>query len=314
MTRFVLGTAAFGLAYGTAIPRALPAEADVLAMLDRSGRLGFAGVDTARAYGSSEERIGRHLALGSGFAPGQVMTKLSPLPNVVNDATPSAAGEAARASLDESRRALGIDRLERVLLHRAAHLDIANGAIWHALLREQDAGRIGTVGVSVQTPAELERCLADDRVQAVQLPCNVLDRRFDNPETEARLLAARVHREVRSVFLQGVLTADNAAAFPETGAPYDSEGVAAWLRRGADVFAGGALDAFCASYVAGLAWVDGMVFGVDNMQQIERLAVLRAAPPMDRETRQRVRAARPDVPDALLDPSKWKARNRIDAA
>lgn len=304
--RIVLGSAAFGLAYGTAIARDLPEETAVETMLRCAADAGFAAVDTARAYGLAEERIGRHLRHGLGFAPNQVMTKLSPLAAIGPDSAPAAAAEAARDSLARSRAALGIDRLERVLLHRASHLDLAGGAIWETLLRQQDAGRIGTLGVSVQTPAELERGLAADRVEAIQLPCNVLDRRFDDPALETRLAGSPVRFEARSVFLQGVLAAGRAEAFPDIGRDYDRPALVKWLAGEAKA-GGGALDAFCAGYVAGLPWVDAIVFGVDDVGQIDRLARLAAAAPIGLGERARIRATRPHVPDDLLDPSRWTA-------
>lgn len=306
--RYILGTASFGLAYGTAIRRELPQEDTVQDLLQQSAEVGFAGVDTARAYGSSEERIGRHLAGGSGFAPSQVSTKLSPLTQISHATSASEAAAAARESLTQSRQALGVDRLERVLLHRAGHIDLCGGAIWEVLKREQDAGRIGTLGVSVQSPVELERCLGENRVQTVQLACNILDHRFDNEQMEEKLVAASKDIEVRSVFLQGVLTAGDDRVFPVIGAPYDSTELCSWLRGAADRLSAGALDALCATYVASLPWVSAMVFGVDDETQLKRLAKLRQMPLLPQATRFGLRASRPVVPQDLLDPAKWAAR------
>lgn len=306
--RYILGTASFGLPYGTAIGRTLPQEDTVQDLLQQSAEVGFAGVDTARVYGSSEERIGRHLAGGLGLAAGQVSTKLSPLTQISYNTPAYKAAAAAHESLAQSRQALGVDRLERVLLHRASHIDLCGGAVWDVLKREQYAGRIGTLGVSIQSPAELERCLGEDRVQTVQLPCNILDYRFDNEWMEEKLVTASKDIEVRSVFLQGVLTADDDKVFPVIGAPYNSTELCCWLRSAADRLFAGALDALCATYVASLPWVDAMVFGVDDETQLKRLAELRRMPLLSQAKRLGLRTNRPVAPQDLLDPAKWATR------
>jgi spore coat polysaccharide biosynthesis protein SpsF len=303
-----LGTANLGLAYGTAIRRDLPSAEHAETMLRRARKLGFAAVDTAAAYGESETRIGRHLVTGRGFTAAQVGTKIAPLDELAPSTAPATARRLAAASLDRSRRALGVERLQRVLLHRASQLELAGGAVWRSLLVERAAGRIVELGVSVQSWREARTVLGRTDVDVVQLPCNILDWRFDSAAMR-RLVSTRrtpVAIEVRSVFLQGVLVTRDHRRWPEIPRPYARADTVAWLRGAAERFADGALDALCLRYVASLPWADAIVVGADDVGQLDRLAAIATLGPFAPEVVEALRRSRPHLPAELLNPALWR--------
>lgn len=111
-----LGTVKFGRNEGVKYPRAfdLPDDGHVIALLEEARRLGINLLDTAPAYGSSEERLGRLLPgrrddwvivtkAGERFEAGQSRFDFSP--------------SAIRASVEQSLRRLRADHLDAVLLH-----------------------------------------------------------------------------------------------------------------------------------------------------------------------------------------------------
>ena len=64
------------------------------------------------------------------------------------------------------------------------------------------------IGVSVQTPEkELRTTLAIDDISVIQMPFNILDRRWDDliPEISKQKKNRNLQIHVRSVFLQGLL-------------------------------------------------------------------------------------------------------------
>ncbi len=308
----VLGTANLGLPYGAAIRRDLPTDQEAEAILRHARHCGFRAVDTARAYGLSEARIGGHLKIGEGFHRDEIYTKIDPLSGLDAETSPELACELAEESLARSREALNIGKLRRVLLHRASQLDDAAGAVWSYLIRERSAGGIAEIGVSVQDTKEAERALQCPDIDAVQLPCNILDWRFDGLDLSQTLerVSGPVRIEARSIFLQGVLPSGTASVFPDLPMAYDRGIIVNWLQRTADEFSGGAIDALCLRYVASLGWIDAIVVGADSVSQVERQAALAEFKPLSTDAVAAIRASRPVIPEALLNPSLWLTHGR----
>lgn len=149
-----LGTVKFGRNQQVKYPNGfeLPSDAQILSLLDTARENGINLLDTAPAYGSSEERIGP--LLDSRRDDWVLMTK---------------AGEefsgggshfdfsrsAIAASIDRSLRRLRTDRLDCVLLHSDGNdLDVLDrsGAV-EALRACREAGKVLSIGISTKTVA-----------------------------------------------------------------------------------------------------------------------------------------------------------------
>ncbi len=207
--RLVLGSAQWGMPYGIANLSGPPADEELEAMLARARDAGLREIDTARAYGESEARIGRALGAIPSIEGWRVLTKLAP--DVHEPGVGIADGlERVATSLADSRMALGQDALPVVLLHRFGHRHACGGKLWRTLLAERDAGRIGSLGVSAATPEEAWAALDDPDVEVIQVASSLLDLRLLRQEffPRARELGRTVY--VRSVFLQGVAHLDPA--------------------------------------------------------------------------------------------------------
>jgi spore coat polysaccharide biosynthesis protein SpsF len=302
----VPGTAQLGMAYGIA-RRGSPDGAEGLEMLQRAIIEGVTHLDTARGYGESEALIGALHARGwEGRA--RVVTKLSPLDELGPGATPGEARARAEASLLRSCLALRRDRLDCVLLHRAAHLDAWEGAVFAELERWQVEGRIGTLGVSVQSPDELRAALARDSVGHVQLPCNILDHRWDGMAGAIR--AARRDRRlvvhVRSALLQGLLGCGDAALWRRAHVA-DADAVSGWLARQAARLGRESAVALGLAWARGLDWADGVVVGCDSLDQLHDTVRLFRQPALSRDEIAALAADRPHLAPSSLDPAQWAA-------
>jgi aryl-alcohol dehydrogenase-like predicted oxidoreductase len=299
----VLGTANFGLPYGKALRRDLPPYEGVARILDCARSLGVQGLDTAAAYGASEERIGRYLRELGERSAFRISTKARP-----DLATsPEAAREMLREALEASKTALSPGRLDQFLLHRWEHRHLWAGVLWSDLLQLKEEGAGWRLGASVQGPEEASEALGSPGVETVQIACNILDWRYDEPEL-ARLLAEtaeHVRIEVRSVFLQGLLAMPEAAVFPDIGCAYDAATIRGFLREASGDYAGGHPAALCLRYVAGLPWARALVIGVDTPEQLELLVEFLSDGPFEPDVIAEIRNRRPHVPQALLDPAKW---------
>lgn len=302
----IFGTVQLGLPYGAANSTGQPSEKEAIAMLAHAAGAGIRWLDTARAYGEAESRIGAALRRAD-CCNLSVITKLSPLTGISSE-DENAAVATAMADLARSRAALGSSRLPVLLLHRAEHLTAWGGAVWRRLLTERAAGNIGRLGVSVQSPEEALAAAANPDVQHVQLPINLLDWRW---EEAAGALTARsdITVHARSVFLQGLLVCGNIAAWPQVEGETAATIMAQLPRLAAALGRDGA-DDLCLAFVRGLPWLHGVVVGMETEAQLRRNLALAARQPLTESERSLVRSALPKLPETLLNPALWP-RKRV---
>ena len=303
---YVLGTVQFGIEYGAANHRGLPSETEVHTILSAAAEVGVTHLDTARAYGQSEPRIGAAMARGLRERLGAI-TKLRPLDDVPGFAPPGWARAAFEASVADSLRALQTSDVDVLLLHRAADLSKGNGAIRDCLRELRESGVAKVTGVSVTDPTELLSVLSDPEVGYVQMPFNLVDSRWVTPQVTAALVSRPdVIVAVRSVFLQGLLVGGDKARWPDIDG-VDTEKI----RRTIDelvVDLGRASPAdLCLAYVLGHEWVTSVVVGADTEQQVREQAELIRHKPVTREQMREIRARLGVLPEQLADPAQWPA-------
>lgn len=188
-SRLAVGSAQFGLDYGISNTDGRVDSETVLAILTRAAAAGIDLVDTAAAYGDSEEVVGA--ALSAIDNPPAVVSKLFP-------GTPAVqVGAAARSSLAR----VGGDQLAGYLLHNAE--DGLDAERWNAMDRLVEDGITDRVGVSVYHPHEVrDLWAAGVDFSIAQLPLSVFDQRFVPLLPELAERNVEIH--VRSAFLQGL--------------------------------------------------------------------------------------------------------------
>jgi aryl-alcohol dehydrogenase-like predicted oxidoreductase len=274
----VLGTAQLGGAYGIANRTGVPGPAAIAGILATAREVGVTHLDTARAYGESEQRIG---AVGHGLS---VITKVAP-------------GGPVRASVDASRAALRPAGPLTILLHRAA--DAADG--WAELRGCLASGEADRIGVSVQSPDELRRVLDLPGLGYVQLPCNILDRRWLDVDLSGR---PDLVVTVRSAYLQGLLVAGAAVTWPNLPDAERDAVVATLDKLAADLGRESRAD-LCLAYLLSLPWVTSLVVGAETEGQLRANAALIDREPLTDAEREHVLGVLPEMPAELLDPSRW---------
>ena len=302
--QLVLGSVQLGLAYGAANRTGKPSHPAALRLLQRAADAGVTSFDTARTYGDAEERLGDALK----GRKVRTTTKLAPL----SDLAPNSSRDTVRAEVDksiaDSQRALKRDVLDCVLLHRAAHRTAFDGAIWRRLKEHLVQGTIASLGVSVQNPDEARESLGDFSVRHLQLPFNVLDWRWGSAGVIAEIAKRKdVTVHARSVFLQGVLAANDASVWPRI-AGVDAPAIVAWLNGQPRAFGCDSVADLCLRYVRGQDWIDGVVIGMETEDQLDANLALIARAPLSLQDCGLIEERRPHVPVALLDPSQWPRR------
>jgi aryl-alcohol dehydrogenase-like predicted oxidoreductase len=197
--RLVLGTVQFGLAYGVSHKDGAVPYAEVGRILDLAWQSGARTLDTAAAYGESEQVIGS-LDISAGFG---VITKTVPIRAAeLGAADFTTIEQGFRGSLEKLRRR----SVDALLVHNVQNLQGRGGAeLWSRLERLRAEGATARIGISVYDVSEAEEAIRRFPVEVVQLPLNVFDQKAVRGGGLERLAARGVIIHARSVFLQGLL-------------------------------------------------------------------------------------------------------------
>lgn len=298
----VLGTVQLGMPYGAANTQGLPSPEQARVVLRAAADQGVTHVDTARAYELSEQRIGNALARGLSEHLG-VVTKVRPLSDLPADADPRWEQEAVDASVATSLRQLRTSSVDALLAHRAA--DWLRPGVRSRMVVHRESGTCRLVGASLSTPAELLTLLRDEEVGYVQLPFNLLDRRWLGPEVRSALAdRPDVVVTVRSVYLQGLLVGGVEAGWPRA-AGVDPPAIVAELDALVDDLGRASRADLCLAYVLGHPWVTSVVVGAESPRQVADSATLARRDPLAPAEIHIVEDRLPAGPPSLIDPSTW---------
>jgi spore coat polysaccharide biosynthesis protein SpsF (cytidylyltransferase family)/aryl-alcohol dehydrogenase-like predicted oxidoreductase len=297
-----LGTAQLGMDYGITNTRGRPDDAEALAIVSTALLAGVTHLDTARAYGDAELRIGTLLARWP-EVPLRIVSKLSPLTDLADDAPRADVRRAVDHSIELSCRALQRARIDVLMFHRCADMLRWDGAALERLTEHVSNGAVGQIGVSVYAPQEAVRSLADPRITQLQIPFNLLDQRWFEPQFQ-RSVAARpeVAIHARSVFLQGLLLAES-ARWPSWAEA--ALGLCADTRRLVGSLDRKSAADLCIAFARAFPWITSLVVGVASAGQLRELLALAREAPLSATQAEIVRNSFHDVPERLLNPTLW---------
>lgn len=305
VSKMVLGTAQLGMNYGVANITGTPTFYEAKNIIRTAVANGVAWIDTARAYGNSEAVVGASLH-GARSSGAKVITKLSPLTSCPKTCSADVVKAFVSESVYRSCVELSQDYLDVLLLHRADHLSEWNGEAWNCLNQLREDGKIKSLGVSVQNTTEMLLALENEQVEYIQLPFNLLDKRWlscvDKIRDIRRTRNIVIH--VRSVFLQGLLISDDPEIWRRTGCHNFSE-IIQWMDD--LVLELGVRDRvdLCLTYARSHDWIDGVVIGTESMEQLKCNIEMFGTDLMATEQLQTIDATRPLISEKVLDPANW---------
>ena len=287
-SRLMLGTVQFGLEYGIANVSGKPSFDRVCEIVRTAYENGVTALDTAAAYGTSEAVVGAALER---LGLKEAMTVVSKVPPI--EATTDAEAETViEQTLVRSLKRLRLERLAVCLLHREDDLRFLP-----VLEKMVGRGLIGGAGVSLDSERYLTQAAS---VRFIQLPCNILDRRFEAFWPVA--LKNGIHLFSRSVYLQGLLL------MPEEKIKPGVADVIPVRRRLAGIAheEGYTLSELCMRYVLSNPAIGSVLTGVDTVEQLRENVRLAASGPLPAGVLERVRSCVPDLPESLVRPALWK--------
>ncbi|MFC1546673.1 aldo/keto reductase [bacterium] len=193
MKKVALGTVQFGIDYGINNSRGKIPENEVYQILDEAYNAGIDILDTAHAYGNSEELIGRFISRNNKYF--RVVSKL-----------PACKIDNIEDVITGSLNRLNLERLYGYIIHDFLFYK-ENPEIIDILKQFKDKNKIRKIGFSLYYPHELEYLLENEKeIDLIQVPYNIFDRRFEKYFKAVKERQIELH--VRSVFLQGLFFKD----------------------------------------------------------------------------------------------------------
>ncbi len=295
ISRLGLGGVQFGMDYG--FSKALTQER-VNEILSVAHEKGVNFLDTARAYGDSETKIGNYLQLNPGHF--SVCTKLEAL--TAETARYEDKIELSIAeSIETSQKALGKGFLPIFLLHQTDRFIVENDKFWSVLKRIKEL-RGFRFGVSVYDPEPTIDILEKygDMIDCVQAPYNVVDRRF---ESLAGLLREKnIVFISRSTFLKGALV--------EKKIPAELSGFEPVRMKLKELSreSGLSVSQLLMCFALHAPFIDCTLIGVGSVEQLRESLDLVDSNSEDKFQRFRDKLAEFSVEDPfLVDPRQWKS-------
>ena len=293
----MLGTVQFGQAYGIANKTGQPSYRAVCDILACAAEGGVNCLDTAAAYGTSEETLGGALA-ELGLAERMlIVTKIPRIP----DASWSRA--AIEKHIEQSVRT-SLTRLRLEALPACLFHDENDWRYADVLLKLKERGLIRHAGCSVMTPAATRSIIASGQAEAIQLPVNIMDQRWRQAGILDSAARSRVPLFARSVYLQGLLlmpeadiSAVLAAAIP--------------VRRQLQALAARLcipLAEMAVRYILGLEGITCALVGVDSVGQMRENLELFSKNHLPPDVAREISALVPILPDIILKPNLWPAK------
>lgn len=198
MSKIALGTVQFGINYGiNSISGKVQCD-EINKILNYARSHNVTMLDTAPAYGNSEQVLG-----DANTQDFKIVTKTRHFKqdNINNNEV-----DLLIRDFTQSLQSLNRKNVYGVLVHNADDL-LKPGS--HKLLKQlqlfKQQGLITRIGVSIYTVNQLKRITDNFDIDLVQLPFNILDNRLVYSGVLSELDRRNVEIHARSVFLQGLL-------------------------------------------------------------------------------------------------------------
>ena len=282
LSQMTLGTVQLGMNYGIANTGGQPDSEKSFNMLSCAIGNGITSLDTARAYGNSEDVLGGFLKENNALEKPFLTSKL--IIGLPTGASEQEVEKAMYASLETSLEKLGISKLDCLMLHRANEMTKYGNAVPHIFEKLIAHGYISMAGVSVYQPEELDEMLENEIYTATQIPMSLFDQKLIHKGYLDRLKEKNITVFVRSVFLQGLFFLEpdkiTDTILVEYAKPY-LEKLHIFCNRANMTTA-----EFAISFIRDIPGVTSLVLGADNEEQVLKNIGYMNAPPLSEQMRE----------------------------
>ncbi len=263
----VLGTAQFSGSYGATVRRSMNVNACEL-LFRQAISAGVRLIDTAPSYGGSEQLIGELLKSVESRSEIKLITKTATCPKLNKVINWSKAERCFTQTFEKSLQHLNVSSVHCLMVHRPEHLLRQGWELARVLKSWKSSGLIEKIGVSFDNECHVQDILRLGLVDLVQLPVNLVDRRWKKFESlfESRHDQGSVCFQARSVFLQGMLLGKNGNLWcQKTG--YDMEDLNSWIETQIEKGLAKSRPDLCLRWVAQKRWLDQIVIGFQSADE-----------------------------------------------
>ena len=294
--KYCLGTVQFGTNYGVQGAKQPDIDA-VYEMLNYAVAHGIDNYDTASAYGIAEEVLGGFIRDNPKQADKmRFISKLNP--RAFEGVDPVQWEDVPLHNAEASLRKIGIDKFYAYLFHNATYINDERAV--KALCAVKREGLAEHIGASIYSPEEAMKALEYDEIDVMQVPYNVFDRRLDKCGflDEATRRGVKVY--ARSSLLQGLAVMEPDSLL---GKMSFARGYVKQLHSICSDYNIPPLNA-AIGYVAEKHDIDYIVFGVDNLKQLQEYIGLQDTHLPD-DMIGRIGTTFSEVEERLVNPSMW---------
>ena len=304
--KLVLGGVQFGLDYGINNIHGKPTTNEVEKIVKTAINKGVQVIDTARDYGNSEEILGKIL-FPQYKNRIRISTKLSALSECQDEVDEDIVRAFVRESVLTSCLTLKVDCIDYLLVHRVEDIYKWDNVVLDSLLELRNEGFIGKIGASVQNVDELNLMLDNQDILIIQMPFNILDRRWDGSINKIKKtkLERGLIMHTRSAFLQGLLLTKNIQKWRSANTMNPKE-VINWLHTITIEQNRKSITDTCLAFLRSQDWIDGIVIGVDTEQQLHDNLEIFSQPVMTSNAVQSIVKRTPLLSEDTLNPSNWR--------
>lgn len=253
-SNLILGTVQFGIDYGINNKQGKPSFEKVKDILNFAYLKGIRLLDTAEAYGDSQNRIGQYHKIGSNKF--NIISKFSPLRKDLSGNI--------MERVNDNLKTLEVENLYSYMFHsfddyKKYFLEFKND-----LIELRNSNKIKKIGVSLNSNEEIIEVLSNSDIDLVQLPYNILDNKSKREKVFLRAKKNGVEIHTRSTFLQGLFFKDLDTI----------EGKIIVLKKYLLELKGlvdkNEINNLALNYVRSNANIDGILLGVDSVSQLKK--------------------------------------------
>jgi aryl-alcohol dehydrogenase-like predicted oxidoreductase len=251
-SKIILGTVQLGLDYGVNNKSGKPDLKEAFEILSSAYKNGVRILDTAEAYGSSQEVIGS-------FHTKNPETKF----NVISKVSKSGNLGNFKDNVLKSLKVLEIDSFYGYMVHNYQTLK-ENPSIYTEMLNIKNDGFAKLIGISLYENEEIRDVIDNYRFDFIQIPFNILDNHSFRGEIIEKARKSGLEIHTRSSFLQGLFFMD-IMELPKPMNPLKKD-----LERIKGICAKHNMEVqdLSLGYVNSKSYIDQIVIGVDSNRQL----------------------------------------------
>jgi aryl-alcohol dehydrogenase-like predicted oxidoreductase len=244
--KLIIGTVQFGLKYGITNKQGKVTDSDLDNIFSFCNNFNITHFDTAQDYGNSEDIIKKYKDIYENIV---IITKCKLKNKPVK--------ETIELSINK------FYKINYFLLHS---YDDYNIEAIETLTQFKKLNKIHKIGVSIYNVEEGLKILKENKIDAIQLPFNYLDKQWFNKEFQDLLKKTNIEIHVRSIFLQGILL-NPIVKKPSNISEEDFSNLNNCIDEICEELKLSKLE-LCFAYINSFDWIDKFLIGIDNYDHL----------------------------------------------